>query len=114
GSAAGMTPLRWGTTYLEKAMTLTPEANDALRTDGDTILTDVLATSDAFAGGNWMRLQAIVKALDAWAKDEPARAAIAEALRAKLQGACPALAGDGDDSPGARCKSLFRPATAAG
>ncbi len=114
GSAAGMTPLRWGTTYLRKAMALTPDASAAIRTDGDAILGDVLATSDAFAGGNWMRLQGIVKALDGWAKDQPARAETAAALRAKIQSACPALAADGDDSPGARCKSLFQPAAAAG
>jgi len=114
GSAAGMTPLRWGTTYLEKTMQLAPDATAAVRTDGDVILGDVLATSDAFAGGNWIRLQAIAKALDEWAKDQPARAGIAAALRAKIQSACPALAADGADSPGARCRSLAAPSPAAG
>jgi len=114
GSAAGMTPLRWGATYLRKAMQLAPDDAAAIRTDGELILGDVLATSDAFAGGNWIRLQGIVKALDGWAKEQPARAEIAAALRARIESSCSALAADGDDSPGARCAALVRPTAATG
>jgi len=106
GSADGMTPLRWGSTYLRSVLRLTPEASETVATDGATILGDALGTPDAFAGGNWSRLQAIDQALAGWSKDQPARAAVVESLRARIRDACPAFAADGDDSPGARCKSL--------
>jgi hypothetical protein len=112
GSGAGMTPLRWGTTYLRKAMTLTPEANPAIAADSATILAEALATSEAFVGGNWSRLQAITKGLDAWQEGDAARGEIAAALRARIGAACPALPADGPDSPGVRCRSLAEPAAA--
>lgn len=110
GSGAGMTPLRWGSTYLRKAMALTPEAKEAIAADAAAILDEALATSEAFAGGNWSRLQAIGKALDGWAKDDAARGEVAAALRARVAAACPSLPSEGDDSPGARCRELAAPA----
>lgn len=108
GSGAGMTPLRWGSTYLRKVTTLTPAAHDVIAADAAAILDEALATSEAFAGGNWSRLEAIGKALDAWAEGEAARGDIAAALRARLGAACPPLPDDGPDSPGARCRAFAK------
>ena len=113
GSKAGMTPLRWGSTYLRKATSLTPEAKDAIAIDAAVILGDVLATPDAFAGGNWTRLEAIDGALETWRGEDPARAAVVKALEAQIGAACADLADAGPDSPGARCNSLLEKKSAA-
>jgi hypothetical protein len=106
GSGAGMTPLRWGSTYLRKAMALAPEASGPIAADGAVVLGEALATREAFVGGNWSRLQAVVKALDDWSAGDVARGEVAAVLRAQIRDACSGLAVEGDDSPGARCRAL--------
>jgi hypothetical protein len=112
-SGAGMTPLRWGSNYLRKATKLTPGATEAIAADARQILGEALATPDAFAGGNWSRLEALSIALDEWASADSTRGAIVLALDDQIRTACASLASDGSESPGARCTSLVEPKPAA-
>ena len=68
---------------------------------------------DAFAGGNWSRLEALSIALDEWASADSTRGAIVVALDDQIRTACASLVSDGPDSPGARCSSLVTPKPAA-
>jgi len=106
GSEGGMTPMRWGATYLRKVAALTPEAAETIAADGATILDDVLANDDAFALGNWSRLQTIDGALSDWAGEDAGRAAVLSALRERVASHCADFPDDGDDSAAARCRSL--------
>jgi len=104
-----MTPFRWGSTYLRQAMKLTPGA-EAIGADARTVLADLLASPDAFSGGNWSRLGAIGAALEQWrAGDEANRAPVVAALGAQVASACAGLADDGPDSPGGRCRGFLAP-----
>lgn len=106
GSEGGMTPMRWGATYLRKVAALTPEASEAIAADGATILDDVLANDDAFALGNWSRLQTIDDALSEWAGDDPGRGSVLSGLRERVGSRCADFPDEGDDSAAARCRSL--------
>jgi hypothetical protein len=108
-----MTPLRWGSTYLRKRTALAPDDAAAIAADATQILDEVLATPDAFAGGNWSRLQAIDRTLTDWSADHPDRAAIVRTLDDRLRAACAGFTDDGPDSPAARCRSLVEPKAAA-
>jgi len=107
GSGAAMTPFRWGSSYLRRVLTLTPEAADAVRADGGAILADLLASPDAFSGGNWSRLQGLGTALDGWAEEDAGRAAIVRALRDQVHAACDRFDDAGEDSARARCRSFL-------
>lgn len=112
GPAGRMTPLRWGSTYLRQAMKQTPEATSAIAADLSQLLDDALTGPDAFAGGNWARLESLAAALTAWrgAKDVPAaRAGVVEAARQRVMASCSGLADQGADSAGARCRSFLAP-----
>jgi hypothetical protein len=110
GPAGRMTPLRWGSTYLRQAMKLTPEASDAIAADLGQVLEDALAGPDAFAGGNWARLETLGAALRAWrdgAEGAATREAVIAAARERVRSSCGRFAGDGEDSPGARCRGFL-------
>jgi hypothetical protein len=99
------TRFRWGSTYLRKAMALTPDAVEAVKTDGSRILADLLAAPDPFAGGNWSRLQQVDEALEKWSEDPAAEAVVAE-LRGQIGAACQRFPAEGADSQGQRCREL--------
>ena len=107
-----MTPFRWGSTYLRKATQLTPEATAAIAADGAAILSDLLASPDAFSAGNWSRLQAVGAALDQWRGEDAARARVVDAVRAQVQAACGRFPAAGEDSAAARCRSFLEKAAA--
>lgn len=112
GSGAAMTPFRWGSTYLRRALELAPADSATIRADGDTILADLLASPDAFAGGNWSRLEGLGLALTAWRGDDAERGAVVAALRARVAEGCPRFPDEGPDSPASRCRSFLAPAPA--
>jgi thioredoxin-related protein len=106
GSETGMTPFRWGSTYLRKAMSLTPDARKTITADGATILGDVLATPDAFAHSNWSRMQSLDAALDRWSEEDALNTTAIDALRGQILSACGSFPDAGEDSAGERCLSL--------
>lgn len=115
GAAGRMTPLRWGASYLRQAMQQTPEATEAIGADLARVLDDALAGPDAFAGGNWSRLESLATALLAWRAEAEAsapRGAVVEAARARMLEHCAGLPNDGPDA-GARCRSFLAPAPGA-
>jgi hypothetical protein len=106
GRDGGMTTFRWGSSYLRKAVKLTPEAGERIATDTATILGDLLASADPFAGGNWSRLQGLEKSLVEWNQDGRNAATLA-AARTQVQAACAGLPDQGAESPAARCRQFL-------
>lgn len=99
------TRFRWGSTYLRKAMALTPGSVEAVKTDAVRILADLLAVPDPFAGTNWSRLQQLDEALDRWSA-EPGAKAVVVTLRGQIGAACERFPAEGVDSQGQRCREL--------
>ncbi|MCB1009434.1 MAG: thioredoxin family protein [Acidobacteria bacterium] len=106
-TGAAMTPFRWGYSYLSRVLSLTPEASAAVRDDGSAVLADLLASPDAFAGGNWSRLEALASKLDSWAGEDPARGEVVDALRNQVRARCDRFDDAGEDSAQARCRSFL-------
>jgi len=106
-SGAAMTPFRWGSSYLRKAAELTPAATDAIAADAALVLGDLLASPDAFAHGNWSRLQGLATSLETWRGEDPARARVVAAVEAQVHAACDRFPAEGEDSPAARCRSFL-------
>ena len=106
-ASGSMTRFRWGSTYLRQAMKLTPDS-PRIPADARAIVGEVLASPDAFAGGNWSRLQSLQSALETWSTEERRRAAVDD-LRADVAAACPRFPDDGDDSQRDRCGSFLTP-----
>ncbi|GMU66378.1 MAG: hypothetical protein AMXMBFR36_26520 [Acidobacteriota bacterium] len=115
GPAGRMTPLRWGSSYLRQAMKQTPDATEVIAADLAQVLDDALAGPDAFAGGNWGRLESLAAALLAWqgAADAPAeRAAVVDAARERVRSSCAALGSAAPGVPDERCRGyLAEPAS---
>ena len=109
-SGAAMTPFRWGSSYLQQLMKLTPEAQTELAADARIVLGDLLASPDAFSHGNWARLQSLAGALTEWQGSDPGRTGVVDAIRAQVAARCGELPATGDDSAAARCRGLFAPA----
>jgi hypothetical protein len=86
-------------------MALTPDAVEAVKTDGSRILADLLAAPDPFAGGNWSRLQQVDEALAKWSAEPGAEAVVAD-LRGQIGAACERFPAEGADSQGQRCREL--------
>jgi hypothetical protein len=110
GPAGRMTPLRWGSTYLRQAMKQTPDATEAIAADLAQLLDDALAGPDAFAGGNWSRLEALGAALAAWrgAAGAPVeRTEIVATARDRVRAVCGGFEGGGEGSPAERCRSFL-------
>ncbi len=57
---------RYGSTYLGKLMDLQPQASDLIETDSLEILGELLGHDDAFAGGNYSRLNSLEVAYTEW------------------------------------------------
>lgn len=106
-SGAAMTPFRWGSSYLQQLMKLTPEAQTELAADARIVLGDLLASPDAFSHGNWARLQSLAGALTEWQGSDPGRTGVVDAIRAQVAARCGELPATGDDSAAARCRGLF-------
>jgi thioredoxin-related protein len=107
---AAMTPFRWGSNYLRQAMKLTPDS-PAIATDADTILDDLLSSPDAFSLGNWSRLETLATAFETWRGTDAARGTVVDKVAARVHAVCGKFPGEGEDSPAARCASLFGPKT---
>jgi thiol-disulfide isomerase/thioredoxin len=107
-ASGSMTRFRWGATYLRQAMSLTPDS-PRLAADLRLIVAEVLASPDAFAGGNWARLQGLQSALDTWNTDDRRRNAV-DTLRADVAAACSRFPDEGDDSQRDRCATFLSPA----
>lgn len=104
-TTGAMTRFRWGSNYLRRAMKLEP-ASAPLEGDVRTIVGELVASPDAFSGGNWMRLEGLGTALGEW-NAGGAHAATVEAVRATVHDACARFPDDGDDSPRDRCASFL-------
>jgi hypothetical protein len=112
-SGAGMTPFRWGSSYLRQAMKLAPDARAAIAADTHAVLADLVASPDAFSGGNWGRLTGLATAFEQWrVGDESGRGPIVEAARAQVAETCAGLAEAGPESPGGRCRGFLAPPAA--
>jgi len=57
---------RYGSIYLRRAMDLAPEGTGAIEADSLEILSELLTFDDAFAGGNYMRLNQLESAYQGW------------------------------------------------
>jgi hypothetical protein len=112
-SGAAMTPFRWGSSYLRQATKLTPDATEAIGADAAVIFSDLLASPDAFAHGNWSRLQTVGSAFEQWQGENPARMRVVDSVRAQTHAACGRFPAEGEHSPAARCRSFLEKAPAA-
>lgn len=109
GSASSMSAFRWGTSYLRQAMKLAPDDVERIAGDTETIVGDVLSGSDAFAGGNWSRLEGLGGAMKTWADESPdTRGAALERLKTQVSGACERFPDEGPDSGGGRCRTFMK------
>jgi thiol-disulfide isomerase/thioredoxin len=108
GGAASMSAFRWGSSYLRRAMQHTPDNVDGIRADTETIVGDLVGGPDAFAGGNWSRLEGLGTAMESWVNESPdARGVVIDKLVAQVNEACERFPVEGPDSPGARCRSFL-------
>jgi thiol-disulfide isomerase/thioredoxin len=108
GSGSTMSAFRWGSSYLRRALQYTPDKVEMISADTETIVGDLLAGPDAFAGGNWSRLQALATAMRKWSEENAeARAQVVESLTAQVAGACDRFPDDGPESGGGRCRTFM-------
>ena len=79
---------QWGTSYLIKAMKLTPTKQEKILKDLDTIVGKVITQDDAFKGRNLLRVEKLAQAVDEWKKSEKIKINNKMCSQAKDQATC--------------------------
>ncbi len=112
-SASGRyTRFRWGSIYLRQRIKLAPDDDATLGTESQAILDELLTFDDAFAGGNYTRLEQLESAYEGWNEDGSHDQLIAE-IRDRVHAACDRYPEGGDDAQRSRCHSFLQPEEAA-
>lgn len=99
---------RWGSSYLRQLMDLSPESSERIEADSVEVLSELLTFEDAFAGGNYARLDGLQSSYWTWNKDGLHDAELAR-IRDHVHADCEGYPADGDDSQQERCLSFLRP-----
>jgi len=104
---------RWGSTYLRQLMKLAPESVERIEEDSLAVLSKLLTHDDAFAGGNYSRLDSLQAAYWTWNEDGAHDAEIAR-IQARVHEACASYPAEGVISQRERCESFMIPAEVEG
>jgi len=102
------TRFRWGSSYLRQVMDLAPGDVQTIEADSLEILAELLKNDDAFAGGNYSRLNQLASAYESWNEDGSHDAQLAK-FRQLVHAECGRFPADGEDSQGSRCASFLNP-----
>lgn len=97
---------RWGSTYLRRLMDLSPEEADRIEADSLEVLSELLTHDDAFAGGNYARLDGLQGSYWEWNEDG-SREAELERIRDHVHAACDRFPTEGSFSQRDRCESFL-------
>ncbi len=97
---------RYGSTYLRKLMELQPESSEAIETDSLEILAELLGHSDAFAGGNFSRLNSLESAYQDWGEEQRDHDSIGK-IRDFVHAACERYPEENKDDQYERCTSFL-------
>jgi thioredoxin-related protein len=97
---------RWGSIYLRQVMALTPEDTATIESDSVEILDELLTLEDAFAGGNYARLDQLDSAYRSW-NEGGEHDALIERIRGAVLARCEDYPEAGEDSQRARCETFL-------
>jgi hypothetical protein len=97
---------RWGSTYLRRLMTLSPDASERIEADSLEVLTELLGHDDAFAGGNHSRLDGLQGAYWSWNEDG-SHDLVVTRIRDHVHSACVRFPDDGTFSQQQRCETFL-------
>lgn len=97
---------RWGSIYLRQVMALTPEDTETIESDSLEILDELLTLDDAFAGGNYSRLDQLDSAYRSWNEDGEHDALVSR-IRDIVQARCDDYPESGEESQKSRCESFL-------
>jgi len=97
---------RYGSTYLKKLIDLQPENKETIETDSLEILGELLSQPDAFAGGNYSRLDSLDSAYRDW-NEEDTRAESLGKIRDLVHAACDRYPEKSEDEQHVRCTSFL-------
>ncbi len=78
---------RWGSTYLRRLMTLSPESAERIEAESVEVLGELLTHDDAFSGGNHARLDGLQSAYWTWNEDSEHDAELGR-IRDFVQASC--------------------------
>ena len=107
-SATGRyTRFRWGSIYLRQRIQLAPEDSKTLADESLAILDELLTFDDAFAGGNYSRLEQLGSALAKWSEDGGNEDVIAT-LRDHVHASCDRYPEGGEDAQRSRCRAFLQ------
>ncbi len=110
----GSTRFRWGASFLQSMIELTPDAEDAILEASEEILGELLTLDDAFSGRNYAYLGDLEGRYRAWANDAPTRQQILARIRELVHARCEGYEDGGPDSPRRRCLCFLAATTGAG
>ena len=99
---------RYGSTYLRKLMDLQPQAADIIENDSLEILGELLSHDDAFAGGNYSRLNSLESTYGEW-NDNGEHDASLTKIRAFVQASCERYPEGSQDGQHQRCIEFLSP-----
>lgn len=99
---------RWGSTYLRQLMKLSPQSVKRIEADSIEVLTELLANEDAFAGGNYARLDGLQSAYWKWNEDGQHDAELAT-IRDHVLDSCERYPAGAEDSQQQRCEGFLSP-----
>jgi len=97
---------RWGSIYLRQVMALTPEDTETIESDSVEILDELLTLDDAFAGGNYSRLDQLDSAYRSW-NENGEHDDLVGRIREIVQKRCNDYPESGEDSQKSRCESFL-------
>jgi thioredoxin-related protein len=100
------TRFRWGSIYLRRLMELTPQDERTIEDDSIEILGELLTLDDAFAGGNYSRLESLESSLQEWDNHGEHDAAVAR-IRTFVVAACEGFPSEGDSAQRQRCEEFL-------
>ena len=99
---------RWGSTYLRRLMDLSPDSSERIEADSVAVLGELLEHADAFAGGNYSRLDSLEGAYWSWNEDGSYDAQLAT-IRDLVHASCGRYPDDGESSQRLRCEAFLVP-----
>ena len=99
---------RWGSTYLRRLMALSPESSERVEADSVEVLSELLTQEDAFAGGNYSRLDSLQAAYWTWSEEGDYDPVLAR-IRDYVHAACEEYPAEGEDSQQQRCHAFLIP-----